>query len=62
MSEYMTTPEVADLLDRPLSTVVWQASHGVLPVAFKLPGKNGAYLYSPAEIKKIARAKGRVSS
>lgn len=54
MSDYMTTPEVAAALKRPVSTVQWQAANGVLPVAMKLPGKNGAYLYDPAEIKALA--------
>ena len=62
MTEYMTTPQVAEMLDRPLSTVAWQAAHGKLPVAFKLPGPTGAYLYHPADIRKIAADEGRVSA
>lgn len=62
MSNYMTTPEVAAALKRPMSTVQWQAAHGKLPVAMKLPGKNGAYLYHPADIRKIAADDGRVSA
>lgn len=58
MSNYMTTPEVAAALKRPLSTVQWQAAHGKLPVAFKLPGPTGAYLFDPADIHKIAADEG----
>lgn len=61
MTDYMTTPDVAAALKRPLSTVQWQAARGKLPVAMKLPGKNGAYLYHPADIRKIAADEGQVS-
>lgn len=54
MTEYMTTPEVAAILKRPLSTVQWQAARGHLPVAMKLPGKSGAYLFARADIAALA--------
>ena len=54
MIEYMTTPEVAAILKRPLSTVQWQAARGHLPVAMKLPGKSGAYLFDRAAIAALA--------
>lgn len=54
MTDYMTTRQVAEMLNRPYSTVAWQAANGKLPVSFKVPGPNGAYLYDPADIRKIA--------
>lgn len=54
MTEYLTTAQVAGILDRPISTVQWQAAHGVLPVAMKLPGINGAYLFDPHAIRALA--------
>jgi len=54
MTKLLTTPEVAAILKRPLSTVQWQAAHGHLPVAMKLPGKSGAYLFDPADVAALA--------
>ena len=54
MTEYMTTPQVAAALKRPLSTVQWQAARGHLPVAMKLPGVSGAYLFNADDIAALA--------
>lgn len=54
MTEYITTIDVAAILKRPLSTVQWQAAHGHLPVAMKLPGKRGAYLFAADDIVALA--------
>lgn len=54
MTEYITTPEVAAILKRPLSTVQWQAARGHLPVAMKLPGRSGAYLFDVDDIAALA--------
>lgn len=62
MTDYVTTRQVSEMLKRPVSTVAWQAAHGKLPVAFKLPGTKGAYLYHLDDIRKIAADEGRVTS
>lgn len=53
MTKYLTTPEVAAALNRPLSTVQWQAARGRLPVAMRL-GKRGSYLFDADDIKALA--------
>lgn len=52
--DLMTTAQVAELLG---ITVAWankQAARGRLPVAHKLPGLTGAYLFHRDEIELIA--------
>lgn len=49
--DLITTAQAAELLG---ITVAWtnkQAKHGLLPVAQKLPGLTGAYLFSRAAIE-----------
>lgn len=52
--DLITTAQVAELLN---ITVAWankQAKAGRLPVAHKLPGLTGAYLFRRDEIEQIA--------
>ncbi|MGQ7160998.1 helix-turn-helix domain-containing protein [Corynebacterium diphtheriae] len=51
----LTTDEVSRILRVPRSTVTYRARNGALPVAAKLPGKQGAYLFSKKKIETLAR-------
>ena len=52
-SELMSSTEVAATLGVTRSTVNRWASMGALPVAMKLPGRLGMYLYDRAEIEAL---------
>lgn len=41
-------------MDRPLRTVQYWATTGRLPVALKLPGLTGAYLFRPEDVDAAA--------
>lgn len=53
----MSTTEVAKELGVARSTVNRRASLGTLPVAMKLPGKLGMYLFERADIEALKEAK-----
>lgn len=57
MADLLTSPEVAAELGITLRTVQRMAKRGRLPVAQKLPGQRGAYLFS-REVVELVRAEG----
>lgn len=48
--ELLTSPEAGAILGKSARTVQRMADAGVLPVAQKLPGPNGAYLFRRSDI------------
>jgi len=52
--ELITTAEVAQLLGITIAWTNKQAAKGRLPVAHKLPGLTGAYLFQRDEIEALA--------
>jgi predicted DNA-binding transcriptional regulator AlpA len=52
--DFLTTAQVADILNYTVPWVNKLAATGRLPVAQKLPGRTGAYLFSRSEIERIA--------
>lgn len=55
---YMTAVEVAKALGVSRTTVKRKAANGKLPVAAKVPGGTGAYLFDRATIEALASERG----
>lgn len=49
----LTVREVANLTDKSMSTVIRWADGGMLPVAQRLPGKTGAYLFTRQAVEAL---------
>lgn len=49
----ITSPQAAEILRKSVRTVQRMADSGALPVAQKLPGPNGAYLYRLADVQAL---------
>lgn len=49
-TDLVTSPQAAQILGVSARTVQRLADAGTLPVAQKLPGPNGAYLYKRADV------------
>lgn len=49
----LTAPQVGRLIGKSGRTVVRMAEAGHLPIAQKLPGPNGAYLFRPSDVDKL---------
>lgn len=56
MHDVITAAEVADLLQVSRTEVVRRAGDGRLPIASKLPGRTGAYLFARADIEPLVKA------
>ena len=54
--DLIPTVEVAEIMNKDVSTVLRLAKSGKLPYAIKIPGKTGAYLFSRKAIEKLAKA------
>ena len=54
-ADRMTTEQVARRLGVTIRTVVRMAADGRLPVAFKVPGRTGTYLFDPQVVEMYAR-------
>ena len=52
--EFITTAQAAEILHYTVAWVNKQAGRGQLPVAHKLPGLTGAYLFRREDIERIA--------
>ncbi len=52
----MTAQQVAELMKVSLRTIHRMAEDGRLPIAQKLPGGTGAYLFDRADVVKHAKA------
>lgn len=50
MADFLTSPQVADLLGVSDSTVLRMVAAGLLTPAGRMPGPKGAYLFNPASI------------
>lgn len=57
----ITSPQAALILGKSARTVQRMADAGEIPVAQKLPGPNGAYLYHRSDVEKLARELRRAS-
>lgn len=55
----MTTKEVADLLGVSVPTVHRLVQRGDLTAAAKAPGRRGAFLFDPQEVKRYAAERSR---
>lgn len=53
MADLLTSPEVAEMLGKPIRQVQRMAKAGRLPVALKLPGLKGRYLFSRQVVEDI---------
>lgn len=54
--DLLTSPQVGYILGKSARTIHRMADAGALPVAAKLPGPNGAYLFRRSEIEALAVA------
>lgn len=52
---YMSTAQVADMLNATVATVNRWAASGKLPVAMKLPGRTGANLFRREDVEAFAK-------
>lgn len=51
---YMTTPQVAQALGKTVRTVQRMVIRNEIRPSHKLPGPNGALLFDPAEVARVA--------
>lgn len=51
--DLLTSPQVALLLSKSIRTVHRLADSGELPVAHKLPGPNGAFLFRREDVERL---------
>ena len=58
VAELLTSVQVAILLGKSARTVHRMAEAGTLPVAQKLPGPNGAFLFRREDIEALADTAG----
>ena len=58
-NELLTAPEAAARLGIGRSYLAKLARRGVLPVARKLPGIRGDYLFDPADVELLAQERGK---
>ncbi|HZQ33747.1 MAG TPA: helix-turn-helix domain-containing protein [Mycobacterium sp.] len=56
MAELLTAPQVALLLGKSVRTVHRLVESGALPVAQKLPGPNGAFLFREEDVTALRDA------
>lgn len=54
--DLIPTAEVAKLLGVHIATVTRRAALGQIPVAMKLPGETGAYLFDRADIEALGES------
>ncbi len=52
-TELLSTGESAELLDTTVATVSRWAAAGKLPVAHKMPGRTGAYLFNRSDVEAL---------
>lgn len=57
MTDLITSAEAAQILGKGVSAVNRDAQLGYIPIAKKLPGKTGAYLFEREAIEAKAQAK-----
>lgn len=53
----LTTTDAGRILGKSARTVQRMAEAGEIPIAQKLPGPNGAYLFDPADVDTLAAEK-----
>lgn len=51
---YLTSPQAGLLLGKSARTITRMADAGKLPIAQKLPGPNGAYLFRRSDVVALA--------
>lgn len=52
-SEYLSTTEVAEMMDASSSTVYRYVERGLLPVAHRIAAHRGAYLYRRSDVEAL---------
>jgi len=60
--ELLTSVQSGEVLKRSYRTVIRLAETGELPIAQKLPGPNGAYLFRRGDVEKLAAARAEKAS
>lgn len=60
--ELLTSTQVGQILNRSGRTVIRQAESGLIPIATKLPGPNGAYLFRRSDIDEFAKREAKAAS
>lgn len=60
--ELLTSGQSGALLGRSYRTVIRLAETGELPIAQKLPGPNGAYLFRRADVEALADKRAEASA
>lgn len=53
--DLLTSPQAGSILNKSARTVQRMADAGLLPVAQKLPGPNGAYLFRRRDVERLAK-------
>lgn len=53
--DLLTSPQVGLLIGKSARTVQRMAASGELPVAHKIPGPNGAFLFRRVDIERLAK-------
>jgi DNA-binding transcriptional MerR regulator len=53
MDQYLTTAQVAEAANRSIRTVSRWISNGQLRPAMKIPGRTGAYLFTPEHVAEV---------
>lgn len=59
--DQMTSPEVCELLGIDRSTLTRRVQAGRIEPAFKLPGRNGAYVFDRATVEALAAERAEVA-
>lgn len=54
--DLVTSPQAANILGKSARTIQRMADDGTLPVAQKLPGPNGAYLFRRSDVAALLAA------
>lgn len=60
--ELLTSSQAGTILNRSYRTVIRLADLGKLPIAAKLPGPNGAYLFRRGDVEKLAAQRSEASA
>lgn len=60
--ELLTSSQAGGIINRSYRTVIRLAETGELPVAAKLPGPNGAYLFKRGDVERLAALRAEQSA
>lgn len=60
--DLLTATQAGDILGRSYRTVLRLADDGLLPIAHKLPGVNGAHLFRRGDVERLAAERNEQSA